>query len=189
MIVIDDGSIDRTPEILARLQKASPFEFKFIRQRNLGPSKTLNKGIRLAQGELVSFLASDDFYSKDKIEKQVECFRRNSRLKIVVANGRQYKDGKTLKRIHSERTIRILNSDKNTILRYLYTESTSFFCQTALYRKDFLFKVGLFDEEVLADDWVLNIRIFQNIKDESEYAYLDEDVVYYRQHESNFMEI
>jgi hypothetical protein len=52
-------------------------------------------------------------------------------------------------------------------------------------KKEFLLQCGGNDEQVLADDWVLNIRFFRALTKAGHFAYVDEDTVYYRLHDAN----
>ncbi|MDK9873165.1 glycosyltransferase family 2 protein [Staphylococcus sp. IPLA37011] len=53
--------------------------------KNIGGAKSRNKGIEIAHGKYISFLDDDDFYLKDKLEKQVE-FLENNRFDFVISN-------------------------------------------------------------------------------------------------------
>ena len=59
-VVIDDGSIDETRELVAGLATASPFPVRYVWQENAGKHAALNHGVALARGELVAILDSDD---------------------------------------------------------------------------------------------------------------------------------
>lgn len=72
LIVIDDGSRDSTPRLLARLQEQ--YGFKLLVRPNKGLCATLNEGIGMANGKYIAFLASDDFYCPGRIENAVRAF-------------------------------------------------------------------------------------------------------------------
>lgn len=59
VIIVDDGSTDRSPEIIARYCNAFT-TFRSIRQKNNGLGAARNKGLSAAQGEFVTFVDSDD---------------------------------------------------------------------------------------------------------------------------------
>jgi glycosyltransferase involved in cell wall biosynthesis len=65
VIVVDDGSSDRTAEIAG----AYP-EVQLIRQANAGPAAARNTGIRAASGELICRLDQDDLMPADRLETQ-----------------------------------------------------------------------------------------------------------------------
>lgn len=69
IIFIDDGSTDRTLEILEEYQKKRE-EIKILRQENQGSGIARNQGIKAATGEYIAFMDADDFYpSHDTLEK------------------------------------------------------------------------------------------------------------------------
>lgn len=67
LIVVDDGSTDATPDLLARRGNA----LRVIRQANAGMSAARNTGIAAARGEYVAFLDSDDWWRPVKLAQQV----------------------------------------------------------------------------------------------------------------------
>lgn len=71
IIVIDDGSTDDTRVRLGPYLK----RIRYFYQPNQGVSAALNAGIREAQGEWISILASDDLWDSRKIEMQIEAVR------------------------------------------------------------------------------------------------------------------
>ena len=71
IVVVDDGSTDGTEEALAR---ACGRSLRYVKQANAGPSAARNHGLRLAAGELIAFLDSDDTWRPQKLEKQVRAF-------------------------------------------------------------------------------------------------------------------
>jgi len=57
LIVVDDGSTDEGPRIV---EAFTDLPIHLIRQENAGPGAARNRGLELAQGELVAFLDADD---------------------------------------------------------------------------------------------------------------------------------
>lgn len=72
VIVVDDGSTDATLEALASLSG----RITIIRQTNAGPSAARNRGVAEAKGDIIAFLDSDDYWMRDKIERQVALMER-----------------------------------------------------------------------------------------------------------------
>lgn len=68
VIAIDDGSNDRTPEILDKIAKQYS-NLKVIHKKNEGVSIARNIGIKEACGEYIGFLDSDDWVNSDMYEK------------------------------------------------------------------------------------------------------------------------
>ena len=60
LILVDDGSADRSPEICREYQ-ARDSRVQVLRQQNAGPGAARNTGLDAARGEYVTFVDSDDF--------------------------------------------------------------------------------------------------------------------------------
>lgn len=83
-IVVDDGSTDSSAHIVAALAERAPVPLRYVFQANRGPAAARNRGIGLAQGELIAFLDQDDLWLPDKIQCQVERLRQNPALGYVL---------------------------------------------------------------------------------------------------------
>lgn len=71
LIVLDDGSTDRTFQIMERLGKTDHRIQVYQNAANMGVARTRNAGIERCRGKYVAFLDSDDIWNPDKLEKQV----------------------------------------------------------------------------------------------------------------------
>ncbi|WP_240924308.1 glycosyltransferase [Thermococcus sp. 21S7] len=77
MIIIDDGSTDRTPEIVRRYVESDD-RIHYLRQKNKGIwslRKTYNRALKFADGELIAILEGDDFWPDHKLELQIGAFK------------------------------------------------------------------------------------------------------------------
>ncbi len=79
LIVVDDGSTDDTR---ARLQPYGQ-RIAYVHQDNRGVSAARNTGLRLAQGELIALLDSDDLWKPAKLARQVAFFDAHPEAQIV----------------------------------------------------------------------------------------------------------
>jgi glycosyltransferase involved in cell wall biosynthesis len=86
VIVIDDGSTDDTPRILAPLAS----RIVHVRQANQGVAGARNRGVREAKGELVAFLDGDDLWEPDKLAYQVAAAVANPQSGLIVTDGVQF---------------------------------------------------------------------------------------------------
>lgn len=68
VICIDDGSKDRSLEMLSQWQQKFPEQLKVYSQENQGISKTRNRGLTLSIGRYVGFIDNDDTVSEDYVE-------------------------------------------------------------------------------------------------------------------------
>ncbi len=64
LIVVDDGSTDKTPLILQKYKN----HITFVRQTNMGPGPARNSGLERVQGDFVAFLDADDYWREDCLE-------------------------------------------------------------------------------------------------------------------------
>src|SRR5471030_870825 len=72
LLLIDDGSKDRSIEIAENLLINSDVNYRIISQENGGVSVARNKGIKEAKGEYICFLDSDDYIHKEYIKLMYE---------------------------------------------------------------------------------------------------------------------
>jgi len=72
LLLIDDGSKDKSIEIAENLLINSEINYRIISQENGGVSVARNKGIKEAKGEYICFLDSDDYIHKDYIKLMYE---------------------------------------------------------------------------------------------------------------------
>jgi len=71
LVVVDDGSTDKTAETVQRFV-ASENRVKYVFQQNSRQGKARNTGIGKSQGSLIAFLDSDDLWFPEKLERQVQ---------------------------------------------------------------------------------------------------------------------
>jgi glycosyltransferase involved in cell wall biosynthesis len=68
-LIVDDGSVDETRELIEKWQEAAPFEIRYLYQENKGKHVASNLGVREAKGELFLFLDSDDACIPETLER------------------------------------------------------------------------------------------------------------------------
>jgi glycosyltransferase involved in cell wall biosynthesis len=76
IIVVDDGSSDKTAEVVSSYMSRDP-RIKLIQQANSGVAVARNQGIQAACGEYIAPIDADDIWYPEKLEKQVACFLRS----------------------------------------------------------------------------------------------------------------
>src|SRR4051812_20338057 len=73
LIVVDNGSTDKTPEILKSYSSDARVRL-FCHKDNVAISRRFNEAVDASSGEFISFLYSDDWYLPNKLQKQVALF-------------------------------------------------------------------------------------------------------------------
>jgi glycosyltransferase involved in cell wall biosynthesis len=82
IIVVDDGSVDGTADVIRNLDRhifsgsGKAPEIRYLYQRNMGQSRARNTGIAAARGDWIAFLDSDDYWLPDKIEWQLRAIEQ-----------------------------------------------------------------------------------------------------------------
>lgn len=92
-IIIDGGSTDDTLKIIDRHRDRLPRRFTLISEHDDGIYDAMNKGIRLARGQLIGIVNSDDWYEPDTIEQAVRhC--NNEKYQVIYGMQRTYDRGR-----------------------------------------------------------------------------------------------
>lgn len=86
LLLVDDGSSDRSADIAKRYVVMDPDRIRYLQHKggaNLGMSASRNLGIAHARGEYLAFLDGDDCWFPDKLDVQVQLFRDHPDAELV----------------------------------------------------------------------------------------------------------
>ncbi len=149
LIVVDDGSIDNTREIIADYEH----EIIVLRQANKGVSAARNRGIAEAAGQLVAFLDSDDLWLPQKLSRQVDFFKLNPDAVINQTEEIWIRNG-----------VRVNPKDRHIKSAGMIFERSLGLClispSAVMIQKMLFDAVGVFDESLPAcEDYDLWLRI------------------------------
>ena len=154
VIVVDDGSTDNTREVVGHFLG----KVRYIHQENKGVSAARNTGIKNAQGQFTAFLDADDVWLPKKLELQMKAISESALIGLVACGlFCVNREGRRIKEV-------ILKDypSKNELINSLYFDPDAFFGagSSILVRKDCFQRLGLFDENLKADeDWDMCLRI------------------------------
>lgn len=141
LIVVDDGSTDATPRILRDYGEA----IVHAQQPNRGAANALNEGIRMARGDFVCWLSSDDAFLPGKIRRQVEAFREDADLAICFT-GFVIMDAEGVD-LHDRTHVTPIHPDLFVSVFWANPVNGS----TVMMPRALFDEVGLFDESLRAD--------------------------------------
>lgn len=79
ILVVDDGSTDRTPEIVRQFEP----EVRLLRKQNGGQASAINFGVAHAKGEFVAFLDGDDVWVRNKLSRVIVEFQNHPEAVLV----------------------------------------------------------------------------------------------------------
>lgn len=154
IIIIDDGSTDKTKDIIEEV----PVEVRYFRQDNRGPAAARNKGVREATGDFVAFIDVDDLWPKNNLHMLAK----------------ELLEDKDVDLVHGYAQLARYN-DVTHECEYAGNPAESFpyYIGAALYRRSVFTKVGLFDPTLLygedtdwfkrAEELKVNIRRLEDV--------------------------
>jgi GT2 family glycosyltransferase len=133
------------------------YNFKLFFQENRGVSYTLNLGIKdYANGEYITFCASDDYWLPDKIVRQVKFLEENPDIPMVFGKSKII----DFKGSFLEEQTTLLNKGlkggkifKEIIFQEFHPPVNY------MYRSVIFKEIGFFDEDAWAEDFDMNLRI------------------------------
>lgn len=122
VIVIDDGSTDSSSIIIEKFKIEYPI-IKSVRTKNQGQSSARNLGLKMATGDYVLFLDSDDWFDKNTISVCIQTII-NYNLDIILFSAHVFFDGQVAenKTKLDEYYLRSIQLNKVINARYLFTE-------------------------------------------------------------------
>lgn len=163
IILVDDGSPDRCPQICDKWAKKKEY-IKVVHKKNGGLSSARNAGMRHARGEYILFVDSDDYWNNSSALSMIaKTIQRAKEVDVIVFDNIDY-SCISQKSVICNRKYDIEfmeNADKNDVLKYLF--ANNLFPGAAwvtVIRREFLLKNKIeFIEGIKAEDidWLLNV--------------------------------
>ncbi len=163
VIVVDDGSTDRTVEI------AASHPVQLLRRPHRGPAAARNSGMEVARGEFVTILDSDDIWPTDRLSRQIGHLVGHPEVGIVLGHTQFF-----------------VNPDEPRPAHYpkLVTgDSAPGHAATTLARREVFDRIGVFDESLWLGediDWLARAKDAGVVS-----ATLEDIVLRYRVHAAN----
>ncbi len=157
LIVVDDGSTDATPEILAITAARDP-RVTVIRRPKSGLSRSLNAAIRVGQAPYVARMDADDVSLSDRLAAQVAFLERHPDVALLgTACYDMDESGRIRARLEMPQTDAAI---RRALIRY-----NPFFHSTVMMRRAALERVGLYREDLTgAEDYDLWFRFARHYR-------------------------
>ena len=177
IIIVDDGSVDKSWEIIERYRNKYPHIIKAFKQENKGGCAARNKAFLESRGDFIQWLDADDVLESTKIEKQLKSINFNKDTDIVLSCsfGKFYNDRS--KSIFNKNSLYKDLTPYEWLISYL-TTGDFFYPHCWLINRKIIQKAGLWNETVLLNqDGEYFTRVVAN---SSFIKFVSEAIVYYR---------
>jgi glycosyltransferase involved in cell wall biosynthesis len=173
-LIINDASTDSSREIVLSYQDD---RIRLIdSEENIGLTKSLNKGLKLARGEYIARMDADDISAPERLQKQFDYLENNPSLTVVGSWAFLIdENGKPIGESH-------IPADFGSIMGDLFFYNPIMH-STTFFNKEFILRIGGYDENFIrAQDYELWIRI---IKNKGKIQNIPEYIIKYRFHLDN----
>jgi len=178
VIVVDDGSTDRTPIILRQFAG----QVQIVEKQNGGQASAFNAAIPLARGEIVAFLDGDDWWAKDKLHSLTTAFSANPLVGVVGHGFYEFDENERhVKAVVPEFGSYVTIEDKSDGIEF--SQKMCFFGTSRLaIRRHVLNMVGPIPETLVveADEYLSTVAIAK-----SRGVMLQQPLTFYRLHADN----
>lgn len=161
IIIIDDGSTDRTLEKIKKIQKDNN-NIKIISQKNSGVSIARNRGILSAKGEYILFNDADDWIENKEYLANLYREASQKKLEILVTGFNLVIDNKLkILKVNDSLNYKILEGKQFLKLSLKKKNINYHICTTLILRKKLLNKEIFFSEDISnGEDQEFLIKIF-----------------------------
>lgn len=174
-IIVDDGSTDATPALLAPFAQEPPVVL-LRNESNLGIPTAANRGLRLAQGEFVARMDADDVMLAGRLREQVRFLTSHPEVG-VVGGQRDFMDasGKTY-----PTPMRV--STSHNLIAWRVFLGGPFVHPTTMIRRQLLEDIGGYDERYR---YASDLELWTRLLFKCRFANLPDVYLHYRVHETN----
>ncbi len=174
-IVVDDGSVDSTADIVGEFDA----RVTLLSQTNQGVAAARNRGVMEATSDLIAFCDADDVWRQDKLELQVRALAENSEASAAFC-GLVIVDAE-LEPLDEPPTPDFSSLDLASLIHHRAGKVPSAVSSILLARRDTLIAVGLYDG-TFSDgaDWDLVVRL----RKAGPFVGTTERATFYRDHEA-----
>lgn len=187
VLIVDDGSLDSTVEIVSNFIKDNEIEDHWklcVNEINKGWKRNFMEAFHKVSGDIVFSCDQDDIWDKDKIKKMVKCFEDMPEIEVLTSNFAPFvKEGESIRYLKNGLTPKTVGvSLKNYVERarannmVLHTFVPG--C-TMAFRPSILQKADM----IWMPDWAHDSIISNVSKLRGTYYFLNEPLILYRRHE------
>ena len=166
IVVVDDGSNDRTAEIIRAVPDS---RVRYLYQTNQGQGPARNKGLRASAGSYITFLDADDYYRPRKVERQVAFLETHPEFGAVFCNALHFYSGAPHRFFGRSVTVRT-GDIFPALLRSSLINPNTLMVRSEILRNKFAFC----EDRYYPEEWDLCLRLSRA---GVQFGYQDEDLV------------
>lgn len=165
-LIIDGGSTDETIDIVKSYESEFSGRLKWVSEKDQGIYDAMNKGIKMASGDVVGILNSDDYFTSDDILQTVADAFKCQEIDAIYGDIHFIRDGNPQKcvRYYSSRMFRPF------WLRFGFMPAhPSFYCKREVFEKAGLYSL----DYKIGADYEMMVRLFKKYRIMSQYINKD----------------
>lgn len=165
-LIIDGGSTDETIDIVKSYESEFSGRLKWVSEKDEGIYDAMNKGIKMASGDVVGILNSDDYFTSDDILQTVDNAFKSHEIDAIYGDIHFIRDGNPQKciRYYSSRMFRPF------WLRFGFMPAhPSFYCKREVFEKAGLYSL----DYKIGADYEMMVRLFKKYRIMSQYINKD----------------
>lgn len=149
-IIFDGGSMDNTLDILKKYKSLYPNKLNYNSEPDKGQSNAINKGFKIAKGEIIGWINSDDYYEDNIFQFVIDFFSENPAIDMIYGGCNRVDEyGKFIEKFedgYGFKICRVTNYNEFNYDILLNTYSGLIPQQSVFFRKRILDTVGYLDE-------------------------------------------
>lgn len=177
IILVNDGSTDRTPEICKTLAEKDS-RIVLVEKTNGGLGSARNAGLDMAKGDYLWFYDVDDEVELDLVEKNVQWMRDNNTDMNIFGQWFIYPDTGRTEVSHFKNRLLASNGALKDVFvddLFLVPNGNGFVCNK-FYRRDFVNQCGVrFGEQRIQQDELFNLKLYPH----AEMVYVSSELLYH----------
>jgi glycosyltransferase involved in cell wall biosynthesis len=173
-IMVNDGSPDNSEEIALKYCSKDP-RFNYLKKENGGLSSARNAGLKIAKGDWVQFLDSDDYIEPEKFKLSMDLITENPSASLIVSDFKMFIDD----RLNATPAFCELNQARLNFESILFGWDAEFNIpiHSGLIKADVFVGPPFIETLKTNEDWVMWLNLFYKGVDA---LYLDYPLAYYR---------
>ena len=166
LILVDDGSVDESAEVIENYLPDK--RIQFLRQENAGVSEAINRGMEQATGEYISFMGNDDWLEPTAYETMLTALLAANGDVAVCDFNMVYENGDSTKPKYSRIVDEVMDLDVD-LIKYIFkccvNPQSNNYIWSRLYKTEIIRESGLtFETLPIGEDTLFNFKLLPHLR-------------------------